>query len=102
MKRRFVIGVDGETPKDIAEFGAYVRQAGFGWFHWFENLWLLTSRDESVTTDSIRDELRRIVGDKHTVVLEVQGRTWSNYGPQGKGKGERNISSWFNQTWDTD
>ena len=103
MKRRFVVGIDGETEEDVAKFMKYVRQNGLGWFHWFNNFWLLTSRGGTVTAADIRDELTEYLDDKNVVVVQVEGVTWATYGPQGEGEGKKkNISRWLTRTWDTE
>ena len=102
MKRRFVVGVDGETQQDVDKIVQFARDNGIGWYHWIDNFWLFTSRSESITAGTIRDELRSLVRDKHLVVLQVENVTWATFGPKKMEKGGKNISLWIRQTWSQD
>lgn len=102
MKRRFVVGIDGETPEDAAKIREYVREKKMGWHHWFPNLWLLTTRNKSITAADIRKLVRSSTEDKHVIVLEVDAVTWATFGPNSQEEGGKNLSRWIRETWDTD
>ena len=103
MKRRFVVGIDGETSTDVSTFLDFIHQQGLGWWHWFDNFWLLTTYDDAMTTETIRDKLVDISDGKNIIVIEVKSINWYNFGPQGEQStvgGMTNISKWFEDVWD--
>ena len=95
MKRRFIVCIDEETSEDVSSFIKYAREQGFGWWHWISNVWLLTTHKPEVKAGQIRDEARKITGDKSVVVLEVQPVTWRTFGPTG----EKSIAKWIRDSW---
>ena len=102
MRRRFVIGIDGETPHDVSAFNNYIQQQGFGWWHWFDNFWLLTTYDNTITAAAIRDKLVEISNRKRLIVIEITSIIWANFGPQGSDNNanDLNISKWLLEEWD--
>ena len=98
MTRKFVVGIDEETPEDVSSFLNYIKQQRFGWWHWIDNTWLLTTYNEQVTVVEIRDRLREITGKKTVVVIEVKSVAWATYGPMGEGD-SKNISRWIRDYW---
>ena len=98
VKRRFVVGIDQETSEDTSSFIEYIRQQGFGWWHWIDNFWLLTTRDTQVRTTTLRNKLKEITGGKTVIVMEVKSTKWATYGPSGEGDSP-NISKWLNSNW---
>ena len=93
--RRFIVLVNGETPQNVSSLIEYATQEGFGWWHWIDNAWLLTTRNTQLKADHIRDKFRSLSGDKWVVVIEVEHVTWATYGPVGKKK----ISKWIKEQW---
>ena len=53
-RRRFVIAADGLSSEDEEKLRDQIRQLG-AWWHWIDNVWLLTTHDEAPTAKSIRD-----------------------------------------------
>ena len=102
MRRKFVIGIDGETSHDVSTFLAYIQQQGFGWWHWFDNFWLLTTYDDTMTAGTIRDKLVEICNRKNLIVIEITSNIWANFGPQGSDNNgdELNFSKWLHDVWD--
>lgn len=103
MKRRFVVGIDDETLSEVWSFLGYIQQQGFGWWHWFNNFWLLTTYNDAITAVNIRDKLAEISNGKNVIVIEVNSIIWANFGPQGdeiKNDSKNNISTWLTDVWD--
>ena len=100
MKRRFVVGLN-EVPKEQEkEIVRYMNANGFGWWHWLDNFWMVIDRQNILSTEKLRDDLRKIAPDTNMMVIEVVGYTsWSGFGPTAP-KG--NMFDWIHKTWGSD
>ena len=97
MRRRFVIGV---APLDRDQEGAlreYLGSLG-AWWHWIENLWLLTTaRETSLDVSEIRGFISNLNPTARIVVFEFpEDITWASKGSNAKGM---NISDWLKEPW---
>lgn len=101
MKRRFVIGIDGETSQDVSSILNYIDELDCAWWHWIDNFWLLTTRDNDLKVSAIRDKIKKICGKKNVVVLEVNNITWATFGPQSDDSSSKSksFSKWIRDTW---
>ena len=100
MKRRFVVIIAGETDADTSAIVEYAKANRYGWWHFIRNNWLLISYNILHSAAQIRDDLRKLTGEKNLVVLEVTGSTtWAAFGPSVEGN---NISQWIQETWNPD
>jgi hypothetical protein len=96
--RRFIIGIDGLSPDQEAEFRVYVGDLG-AWWHWIGNLWLLTTHDENISAKEIRKKIRRINHYARVIVLETpESLDWAASASVNS-KGDT-IYGWLNSVWD--
>jgi len=99
MNRRFVIGVEGLTPKEQGKLREFLRAHG-AWWHWINNLWLLstTSDDEGLSVEQIRDQITKINRKARSIVFEFpEDITWAGSGKKNlKGK---TMFDWLKTTW---
>jgi hypothetical protein len=83
MKRRFAVAVENMTLTEDTAFVEWIRTKNLGWWHWIPGFWLITTKSGGVSTEDIRNQLRKITGRKDIMVLEIQKpMTWSGYGPR--------------------
>ena len=86
--RRFIVLLDSATPEHDKEFKKWVKERGFGYWHWLSQSWLLTSTDRYVTASDVRDKVMEIYDEcRRLLVLELRGTghdTWSGFGPKKK------------------
>ena len=97
MKRRFLIATQGMTLEQQAKVTNRVRDRGFGWWHWIDEFWLLTTSSTDVTAVSLRDELTAIAPATRTLVMEIpEDISWAGR----DGIGQKNeIFDWLKATW---
>jgi hypothetical protein len=97
MKRRFIVAVSGLDKGDQDAFVKFIREKSMGWWHWIDDVWLLTDRTESVTTTEIRDHLKALNSSRRCMVFEVpEDKTWSGFGPN---KPPQDMFHWIKNTW---
>ena len=96
--RKFVVCIDGETPEDVSAILDYNEEQGLGWWHWIDNIWLLTTNKKQITVGELRDKFMDLTGDKTVAVIEVKSVTWATYRPTGK-VGSKSISKWIEDHW---
>jgi hypothetical protein len=94
--RRFIIAVDGLNAAQERALHANVFKRE-SWWHWIDNIWLMTTRDEAISAGRIRDDIRRLSPKARIMVLEVGHNSWATSGP-GNAKGE-SMAKWLLSTW---
>lgn len=97
MRRRYVVAIDELSSAQRQQFLSYVKEAGFGWWHWIGDFWLLTKTGEPISAADLRDKILEISPGKRCIVMEVKeaGR-WAGFGPSGASK---NMFNWIRETW---
>ena len=98
MNKRFAVALDSSTKAQNEEFVKYIRDNGYGWWHWIDNFWLLTSSSGELTAEKLRDDLGEIYPGVHKIVLELRGDNdiWSGFGPKSENK---NMFTWLKKYW---
>jgi hypothetical protein len=100
MRRRFVIGIDGLDPAEEKRFRKYISDQG-AWWHWIDNMWLMTTKSTDVSAEKILDEVLEINPDARVVVFEFpQDVTWAASGNTNR-KGRR-LADWIRTPWGAD
>ena len=98
MITRFAIGVSDMSSEEDGKLRDYLKENGYGWWHWIENLWLVIDTSGKLTAGDLFDALRGIAPEKWNIVLEIeQVKDWAGYGPAGK---KQNMFNWFEDTSD--
>lgn len=99
MIRRFVVGANPMTAKEKAAIRKWLGGT-CAWWNWINGLWLIRSREDSHTTETICDKFHELAPDAHIIVIQIPlGDTWSGYGPSDE---EHDMFKWIDKTWDQD
>ena len=100
MKRRFIVLLDSATPEQDKEFKKWVKEQGFGYWHWLSQSWLLVSTDSDVKAGDVRSKAMEIYDEcDRLLVLELRGTshdTWAGFGPR---KQTTNMFTWIKNHW---
>ena len=101
MKKRFVVIIENSTKEQNDSFLEWIRGEKVGWWHWFQNVWLLSNVGGDLTSKGVRDKVREFFPGANTLVLELRENegTWSGFGPVG---GKRNMFAWLKKSWRKD
>lgn len=98
MRRRFVIGVDALDDEQEAKFRAFLDEKKGAWWHWIENLWLLTTKDPTITAAEIRDNISKLSPTARVLVFEFpEDITWAATGSKNS-KGKK-MTDWIKSPW---
>jgi len=93
MTKRFAAVVDDSTPTQQNAISEWVRDAGFGFWHYYSDLWLLVDWSNGHTTSSIRDKLRDLTSGASNIVIQVQHPDdWAAFG-------NKESFEWLNTVW---
>lgn len=97
MRRRFVIGAAPLDRDQEGELREYLGSKG-AWWHWIENLWLLTTtRETSLDAAEIREFINNLNPTARIVVFEFpEDITWASKGANQKGL---KMSDWLKEPW---
>lgn len=100
MKKRFIIVVDSIDQELENKITEYVKNNNFGWWHWIDSMWLLTSRNNDITCTIIRDEIGKITSNR-LMVMEIKNNynSWAGRGPSNE---KKNMFTWLRNTWAKD
>ena len=103
MKRFFIIGVNPTTKEGTEGIKDWLKdwkkEEKVGWWHWIDGMWLIVSRDPDISVSSIRDKVRKITNGATSLVVEIEPKTWSGFGPASE---TRNMFRWIHRNWKKD
>lgn len=99
MSKRFIIGIDESNEDQNQEFLNFLKANDFGWWHWIDNLWLLTTDSDKHDAVSLSNKLNSIYPSIRRLVIELNkdGDTWAGFGPSSK---VANMFDWLNSDWE--
>ncbi len=96
MTRRFVVAAKLDRSEQEALM-AFVKARHLAWWHWIDNVWLVTDRSDTLSAKEMRDELVALVPSVRCVVIEVGADAkWAGKGPKSGGK---DMFKWLRNTW---
>lgn len=99
MKKRFMLATEDVSKFEEELIVNYCKQNQFGWWHWLSNFWLLYTDDESMTTETLRDQINELfVEKKNMMVMEVASSEAENWA----GFGKREMFEWLQSSWKED
>ena len=93
---KFIIIADTHAP--LAARNALtirLKELGrWGWWHWFENIWLVVDPAERTTAQELRDVAGAALGFANVLVIRVEHADWAGLAPPA-------MFQWIRDTWDT-
>lgn len=97
MRRRFVIGVEPLNNEQEEMFRKYIATKG-AWWHWINNLWLMTTTSKDARASEIRDRLLEINPKARVVVFEFpEDVTWA--ASASKNDEGKKMADWLRTPW---
>jgi hypothetical protein len=101
MKKRFVVLIESSTKEQNDSFLGWIESENIGWFHWFQNTWLLSNPRGHLSASDIRSQVKQAYGSANTLILELQGTndTWSGFGPNTE---QKDMFKWVKRNWNGD
>lgn len=98
MKKRFVVLIESSSEEQNNSFLSWIRQERLGWWHWFQDAWLLSDPTGDQTAISVRDKVWECFPGSNTLVIELgEGEgTWSGFGPKSE---KKDMFSWIRKNW---
>ena len=98
MRKRFVVVIERSTESQNNALLDWIKAEGLGWWHWFQNAWLLSNNKGHLDCERIRDKLMEIYGSANNLVIEMggSGDSWAAYGPSNE---KKSMFTWLRDTW---
>jgi hypothetical protein len=99
MKKRFVLLLDTTTAEQNKNFLDQIKKAGFNWWHWIQDAWLLVDSTGEWTSARVRDLASEYYPGVDKLVLELRDDgtdTWGSYGPKTE---KRDMAKWLKTNW---
>lgn len=96
MSRKFVIATTRLSAEE-SEAISRLFDGRCSWWHWIDDFWLVVDPSDSLTANSITDEIRSVAPKAQIFVAQVNNLLWSGYGPSTE---ERNMFSWLRRIWE--
>ncbi len=94
MKGRFAIFVDRATKQQQDTITNYFKhERSVGYWHWFNDVWLITDVSKEFTTQMLRDKVQELAPGLTTLVMQIDNaKGWSGFGSDDK-------FNWIRETW---
>lgn len=92
--KRFVVAVNNASREQKDAITKMLSENQYGYWHWFQDFWLLTSSINDINSAVIRDEIQKVASGVHCFVLAVDGdpNNWAAYG-------KKEQFDWLHKTW---
>lgn len=97
MTYRFIVAINDPTTEQRNSITNYVSDQKYGYWHWYQDFWLLTTRNGDIKASTIRDSIQSVASGVTCFVLPVEGspESWAAFGKKEEFK-------WLHETWVTD
>lgn len=98
MKKRYIVCVNNSTEEQEQKFLEYIKEQGFGWWHYLKNTWLIIDVLDKSDVSGIRDNVMKAFEGEYTMVFQLNEKegTWSGFGPKSD---ERDMFKWIKEKW---
>ncbi|WP_025267084.1 hypothetical protein [Bibersteinia trehalosi] len=93
-KKRYIILIDENFPSEVRNnITSFIKQKGFGYWHWIGNVWLITVNEEW-TSKKLRDEIKQFISNDGLLVVlnSSHSQGWATFGNSRK-------SEWLRHNW---
>jgi|HubBroStandDraft_2_1064218.scaffolds.fasta_scaffold18665_5 hypothetical protein len=91
--KHFVLAGNELSPLQRNTITKYLSDTGYGYWHWFQDFWLVTSANNYVTSVNLRESLKLVVPGTHFMVFAVEPS------PDWAGVGNETWAEWIHQNW---
>lgn len=74
----------------------YIREQGFGWWHYLKNTWLIVDSSGKSQASEIRDKVREVFDNEYNITFQINssGDTWPGFGPKPE---DKNMFKWIHE-----
>jgi hypothetical protein len=98
MKKRFIVCIDDSTKEQDQKFIEYIKENGFGWWHYLKNTWLIADSTGKSSVSEIRNMVKESYDNEYNMVFQLNEDegTWSGFGPSSE---KRNMFKWIKENW---
>ncbi len=98
MNKRFIIMLNSATAEQNNALLEWIKFEQVGWWHWLKDSWLIATRQNHLTAESVRDKIGEICPGVHNLVIELkEGEgTWAGFGPN---TDDKNMFTWLKDNW---
>ena len=94
--KRFIVAASPLSEHQTNAITALFR-SGYGWWHWIENLWLVTDRSETLTCTTIRDQIKGVAPNARIMVINADDPdNWAGTASSGRAT---EMFKWIRGTW---
>lgn len=93
--KRFVVIINEASKEQQDKLSKHFSKGEkYGWWHWFQDAWLLTSNNDDITARKIRDEMLEEAPETKCLVLEAGDNPylWAGFGTEKE-------FEWLHTTW---
>ncbi|ENG7518036.1 hypothetical protein ABVD55_001181 [Vibrio harveyi] len=95
--RRFIVAAQGMSVDAEKQLKDYFQENGLGWWHWIENVWLITSNRDDINATDIHDKIDKSPVNVRVLVIEIdRSKDWTGYGPSTE---NNNMFEWLRTSW---
>jgi hypothetical protein len=96
MAKKFVIAIDSGNQVIRNQITTYLKTKNWGFWHWFDDIWLLSAVEEFQTPKSIYELLvaHASIGNQTIIVFDVDSDSRSYWG-----RAKQDAWEWLSTQW---
>lgn len=88
MKKRFMLTIEEISKAEDEAILDFCRTNNYGWWHWFDNFWLLFTEDMTVSPLELTEKINKLfTAQKELFVMEIpesHRNEWAGWGVKEK------------------
>lgn len=99
MKKRYIICIANSNNESDKQFMNYITENNLEWWHWIDNVWLISDGGGMLSASLIRDKLNIFYPDENKIVFEIGQKSdrWAGFGPKNE---NQNMFEWIENYWE--
>ena len=98
MKKRYIICFDNLSKEQSSKITEYLKDSGYGWWHWISDVWFVTDNKDRTSAAKLRDEMKKLIKSKKMVIIELNENndTWAGVTINDP---EKKMFKWLHNSW---
>ena len=92
----YLVACDTMSKEQETAFLEYIKSNRFGWWHWLDNFWIISSSKKTLRSSMIRDAIDDAVPGLNNLVIKIENvKSWAGHGPSVE---DNDMFEWLSNT----
>jgi len=95
--KKFIVALNSSTKDQDEAFQKIIHENGWGWWHWVDNFWIVTSSSTELGSQELYKKVQVAYPGVRMLISEMENvSTWWGFGPNSE---EKNMFKWLFDYW---